>query len=133
MLKRKLFSRLAYLIFFLFAANLLATFFYWYSTFWWFDMPMHFLGGFWVALMSLWLALFTPLGRYLPKGRASLVLYAFLSTVLIGALWELFEVSVDAITLVRSVRLVDSLSDMAFDIAGGLAGALYVIRKNYVL
>ena len=44
--RKRLFKIAAYLIATLFLLNYAATKLYWYSSIWWFDMPMHLLGGF---------------------------------------------------------------------------------------
>ena len=54
---RKLLIRLVLFIFLIFLLNYLAMKFYWYSSIWYLDMPMHFLGGAWLGLAYIYLFL----------------------------------------------------------------------------
>ena len=54
-MKRKtLFTFLSLVVVFIFFLNFVAGKLYWYSSIWWFDILMHFLGGFWLGLLFLW-------------------------------------------------------------------------------
>ena len=136
-IKKKLFLNISLLILFIFAVNALAVFlFSWYWTIWWFDMLMHFLGGLWVSLFALWMYFFvftnkiSSLSTFLKK-HVGVVSFALLSVLIIGFSWELFEVGVDNAIEFSNVRsLLDSASDLAWDAAGGMLGALYFLRKK---
>src|SRR3989344_6115892 len=52
--RKKFFKRIVYLIFFIFIVHFFANKFYWYSSIWYFDIIMHFLGGLWVGLFFIW-------------------------------------------------------------------------------
>jgi uncharacterized BrkB/YihY/UPF0761 family membrane protein len=120
--KRKLLIRLTSLILFIFFVNLIAKKFYWYSTLWWFDMPMHFLGGFWLALAFIWVF-------SLKDKTFNSIFKIVLGVVFIGICWELFEFFFVNYVADNAFNTLDTISDMMFDLAGGLAGILYCFKK----
>jgi len=81
---KRLLIRLVSLIFFIFLLNYLAMKFYWYSSIWYLDMPMHFLGGVWLGLIFIW---FFKLNEI----RIKVILKIILCVLLVGILWEFFE------------------------------------------
>lgn len=106
------------LVFFI---NLLAMRMSWYWIMWWFDMPMHFLGGFFSGLLTLFFLYprIRALHRDGKNGRAFLLIMA--GVLAIGILWELFEFGVETIIPTLDIANIhDSLSDLCFDLAGGV-------------
>ena len=111
----------------LFVVNALASTFYWYVSIPWFDMPMHTIGGMFVAVLG---------GAFLRKqlrGRSAyevfilIVLFVFV----IGLAWEYYEYIVQF--YIKNVHLadtVDSISDLICDMLGGILGAGFVILLN---
>jgi len=111
-------------------------------------MPMHFLGGFWVALTYFWLRQKTRITRgseimdadqyadqreihdLLDKIRVSsaiMTIIDYLSFVaLVGVLWEFFEFGYDVFISSKGYFMVaqegvgDTMSDLFFDLLGGL-------------
>lgn len=129
-MRRTLGLATAGLILFIFIANLLALEFDWYFHIWWLDMPMHFLGGAWLACATVWvMARIGHPGPGLPPVRAGAVL---LAVFVVGALWEVFEFGVDTFVRVaiNSHNLVDTASDLFFDMAGGVS-ALRVLSRRH--
>lgn len=122
--RKKLFIRLTLLILCIFVLNFIATKLYWYSSIWWFDMPMHFLGGFWLGLALLWLF---PIDEPALKK----VFKIALGVLVIGFAWELFEIVVNNIFAQNPFDLIDTTSDIFFDISGGFASTIYILYKNY--
>ena len=111
------------LIVFIFIVNYLAMKFYWYSSIWWFDMPMHFLGGFWVGLFLFWLF---PL----EKISARMVLKIILGVLLIGIFWEIFEIVIGKVIIQDCLNTtLDTFSDIFFDIAGATFSILYFLKR----
>lgn len=121
----------------LFAVHLAASFYSWYWIVPWFDKIMHFWGGV-LAALSFYLFLGKIAGspefkrNFLP----SLVLVASFSA-LVGVAWEWFEYYYDilfnASKMIYSAGiLADTLSDLFFDIWGGLSLAVLVrVIYNY--
>ncbi len=121
---KKLLKRTIWLILFILIANLLALKFYWYYSIWYFDMPMHFLGGFFIGLASVYFAVSRG-----GKGSA----FKILSVVfLVGVGWEVFEILVDETVTSHPFNLLDSVSDLFFDMAGGALSLYYCynLKKN---
>lgn len=94
--------------------HILAVAFYLYSFYWWFDIPLHFLGGLSVGLTALYWR-----GRIAPFAAAAGAALAF------GLMWELFEYAA-GITLngIGSYPL-DTVKDLFLDAAGGLLAYLF--------
>jgi len=112
--------------------NALAGYFHWYWSVWWFDMPMHFAGGFFIGMLSLYIMrrsilLAQEKGKYI---RTFFIV--LLSTLVMGILWEVFEFLMQGGFSGSLASPVDSLSDICFDLAGGaLAIMIYLPqRKN---
>src|SRR3989344_6737965 len=81
-----------------------------YWTYWWFDIMMHFLGGFSGGLLVLW---------YLGPSRSFQVIFITISCVLIvGIAWEIFEF------VFELTQPIDYWQDTAFDIVNDIVGAV---------
>ncbi len=120
--RKKLIKRLVQLILFIFIVNFLANKFYWYSSIWYFDMPMHTLGGFWIGLASIY---------FLPPKNNSLnsVIKILLLVLVIGIGWEIYEIGVNDIIAQNPFNYLDTISDIFFDLAGGTFSILYFFKK----
>lgn len=95
---------------------------HWYWIYRWFDMPMHFAGGAWLAGFGVWWQYYRQ-GSYPPSFFVTLgvcVLFAFS----IGLLWEAFEAVVSFATVGHVNALDDTLGDIFFDILGGVSVAI---------
>ncbi|MFA6324652.1 MAG: hypothetical protein WCX46_00245 [Candidatus Paceibacterota bacterium] len=125
LIDRKIFSiRIGSLVFFIFLVNCIALRFHWYSSIWWFDMLMHFMGGFWLGLVFIllfWNKIFD----------FNLILKIILGVLFIGLGWEFFEITVNHFTIKEYFNVLDTISDICFDIAGGIFAILYFF-KNYI-
>ena len=94
---------------------------------WWFDIPMHVLGGMFLALCAG--ALFFNKLRRL--SRSETVVTALLFVLVIGIGWELFEYVVQ-IFIKGSPELAnipDSIKDILMDIIGGGVASVFVLRS----
>ena len=81
----------------------------------WLDIPVHFLGGLWVALAVLWLS-------YVVK-RPLLSIAATIALVLfVGVVWEVYEYFFVIIHFDNYV--FETGKDLCMDVLGGSAGAL---------
>jgi hypothetical protein len=119
----------------LFLASLGAYFFYWYSTIWWFDMPMHFAGGYFLSIMLMYIVV-----RAQSKGNREdnkkfnpkyLYLILILLTFAIGFLWEVYEFVVDAYFHTHLIVIMDSFSDLCFDMAGAITAFFFIDRHMH--
>ena len=141
--------------------HILATINHWYWTYSWFDIPMHFLGGFWVAMLFFWFyqktrnyADYTQTNadnnmqmdtNKFPRESASsprmsvlLTIVSCLSFVaLIGVFWEFFEFLYDVFISSRGysgfmqLGAADMIGDLFFDLLGGLTFSIIYIYKIF--
>ena len=114
MLRSQLLKRLAFYIVLVAVLNQIASFFDWYDLVWWFDMPMHFLGG--VAVFYLSAVVWAPALKYVPAWR--FIYESIITALLLGVLWEALELFLYIHLGTPRFILLDSCSDMFFDLAG---------------
>ncbi len=118
---------------FLFAVVLLigilqqiAVHYYLYWTLDWFDILMHFLGGFWFGFSALWILFFSD---YLKVGdNRNLKFFmgvAFFSAFGVGVAWEIFEYVSD-ITFWGEGYVFDTVKDLIMDSIGGVVSAIFL-------
>ena len=100
--------------------NFIATMLHWYYFIWWFDMPMHFLGGVFTALIGMTFG-FRFIARTYHRDPHHALFSVILLVLVVGVGWELYEVLMQSISGTKFVTAVDSVSDIFFDLAGGLA------------
>ena len=107
--------------------NGLANEFSWYWRIPWLDIPMHFLGGFWVGSVALWSFLDNTTSKI---GRT--ITISISAALLAGILWEVFEFNIGALTLAPGQSsIIDTISDLSFDIIGGAVAGIYFLFKNH--
>lgn len=124
-MKNHILQRLSFLVFGIFLLNTAASFFSWYTLLPWYDNMMHFLGGFWLALVASWI-----LYSYLQHRKDALL--SVILFVLVGALlWEVLEYVVQSIAGTPGLfaTVPDSVSDVVFGLFGGFLGGLYILKK----
>lgn len=126
MKKTHFLNTLATLAVSLVALDMWASFFHWYDLIWWFDMPMHFLGGTVVLylVVVVWKKYY-PNTEYSPK----FLIYSSVFALAMSLGWELFEFSLYHIFRNPIFIPLDTLSDIFFDIAGILTGLFFVIKR----
>jgi len=104
----------------LISAALLATltslavthFLYW--RIWWFDMPMHALGGLCAALLAAWLVAY--------RGSKISLPLCLLFALLTGIAWELFEYSEGITNAYHFSYPTDTFKDVSLGLIGGFVG-----------
>lgn len=121
--RERILKTLVPLVFSLFILNTLALVFHWYSSVWYFDMPMHFLGGMWVGFLAIYLFLSFLQEKSPVKSIVTIMVFV----LFIGIGWEIFEILIDKLLTFNLLNLLDSISDIFFDLAGGLSAVLYSI------
>lgn len=103
----------------------IGTYFSLYTTFPWYDIPMHVMGGAWVALMVLALT-FSPLRK--PARSPTFfdtILVALVGFVIIGGiLWEGYEAIVSLLISHDPFDVVDTLADIGNGFIGAFCAAL---------
>lgn len=120
--KKKLLVRITSLILFILVLHLLAFQFYWYYSVWWFDMPMHILGGFWLGLVFIWFLKPKDLSF---NTVAKIILWA----LVVGLFWEIFEIFAFNFITGTPFNALDTLSDICFDLVGSGISIFYFIKK----
>jgi hypothetical protein len=120
--RKNLLMRLTLLILFIFGVNFLANKFHWYYSVWYFDIIMHFLGGFWVGLLYFYF--FHP-----KKLNLQLIFSVLLLVLVVGVGWEVFEALVDKVVTQNPLNVIDTTSDIFFDLLGGTIATLYFSKK----
>jgi hypothetical protein len=109
--------------------NAIAISLHWYSIIWWFDMPMHFLGGLAVFYLSayIWFGAtkYVSVGRYIYE--------SIITAVLLGVLWEALEFILYKKYGVPNFILLDSFSDLLFDLSGASIGAYLLLPSLTVV
>lgn len=84
---------------------------YWY--WWWFDIPMHILGGMWAGLCAAWLVA--------RRGSTFTLVGCLAFALLVGVAWEVFEY-IERIAVVYEDYATDTMIDLGMDIIGATLG-----------
>jgi branched-subunit amino acid transport protein len=128
-LKRKLFVRLAVLVFLVFLLNTAGSLFGWYELAFWYDDVMHFLGGIWLGLLVFWVFFNYEVRKNKLKKIHHAVL-PFIVLVVMGALfWEGLEFGTQA--LWNNPGLLAEKADSIRDILWGTLGGFIGIIVNF--
>lgn len=131
MTQKQLLIRLSVLLYVITILHLLALYFFWYWSIWWYDIPMHFLGGLWVGGMAFLLYQYIPaLARVRTRYRFSGYVLPLVAVLAIGGLWEVFEFSLDTFITLEQNDVLDTISDIGMDTAGALLAILYAKIKR---
>ena len=114
----------------IFVVNSLADVYFWYWEHRWLDIPMHFLGGFFVGNMALYgyyvSGYITPFHR----GLFPALFISIATVALVAILWETFEFILDVLTekpehLRFQTDVADTMADFVFGMIGGLASVIF--------
>jgi hypothetical protein len=109
--------------------HFLGLYFYWYFYLPWFDVLVHLLGGIFVAETLLYFYLFGgyEFGRFSRWQVFGLVLGIGL---LLGILWEAYEVAIGAADSKGRGYGADTVKDLMNDLVGATIGFFYVVSKR---
>jgi len=121
-------------IFLILIFQAIAIIFYWYWRIWWFDMPMHFLGGLWVGLSVLWFVFLSKrLTVNIPQTAFSTFVTGVLLVFIVAIVWEIFEYVVQ-VFIPREIPydILDTLSDIFWGLMGGVTASFSFSRKRYL-
>ncbi len=124
-------SLLASLIFFILLVQSIAVYQHLYFFYWWLDIPVHILGGLWIALFGL--AAYYNSSRLKQKEYSTVfvVSFAVALTLVIGLGWEIYEFGVEHAVGDFGVGLADTLKDLVDDLIGASLAALVFIKGGY--
>ncbi|MBI5400638.1 MAG: hypothetical protein HZB12_00770 [Candidatus Yonathbacteria bacterium] len=104
--------------------NWLAESYYWYWRMRWFDMPMHFAGGVWLAGVAMWWRYYHH--EKLPVSFLQILTTCLVAALGVGLLWEVFEAELSFVTAGHINAVPDTLKDLLFDTIGGIVVAGFV-------
>jgi hypothetical protein len=116
---------------FIFFFNLLATYWHLFFLIWWLDIPLHILGGMWVALSAFVIYYRSHYAGHKNHSALFVVSFAICTALSVGLLWELYEFVVDRAMATNDIQLADSLKDLFDDFLGGIVAAVIFLRKGY--
>ena len=123
MIDKPLFKRSLFIFFVISILNWMGLFFYLHWTIWWFDVFLHFLGGFCAVCALLSLNYF----RHLSFRKTFVI--ALIGVFCIGVLWEIFELIIGGTSFSDgSIYWFDTVSDLILDIGGGMLGVKYSLK-----
>jgi hypothetical protein len=100
-------------------------FLYW--TVYWFDIMMHFLGGFLISIFSIFILYSYSDFENLKKHKIFLITLIMGTTLSVGLGWELWEVFVGFTDTVKDLN--DTIIDIIMDMIGSVF-AIYYARKE---
>ncbi len=122
-------------MFFIFIVDILARKFFWYYSIWYFDMVMHFFGGLWAGLFFVWFLSIKDLSfpewslGLLSLSDYKIVYKTLLFVLIVGVLWEIFEIYANNYLGGDSFNILDTVSDVFFDLAGGATAVFYLLNR----
>lgn len=122
---------LATLIVFIAVADACANYFHLYYLIWWLDIPMHVLGGTWVALSILvFYYRFAHLKRK-DHSQEFVFALAIAAALVIGIGWEIYGWSIDHMLVIANGGVFDTLKDLTDDLIGALVAGSIFIKGGY--
>jgi hypothetical protein len=97
-----------------------------YVTLWWWDIVLHLIASAVLSLVGMALVMMASGGARPHVAMWVLAVLAFGFSMMVGAMWELMEFSLDAVFGTNTQRsgLPDTMGDMAANLAGGAVGAV---------
>jgi len=107
-----------------------------YTLFWWWDMYLHTGSGIILGLVGFLIMYALDRGGKIQTSPILMMVFAFSFAVAIGALWEIFEFSMDQLFGYNMQRsgLTDTMWDLIVDCVGAFASTLmgyfYLIGKS---
>lgn len=127
MIREKIKKTLVFSVFLIGFLNFLAMKFYLFWTIFWFDMLMHFLGGFFIGLLAIYLFVKNP--KY-----KNMLFVSFLSIFIVGILWEVFELYFGMTDINSTDYFSDTGMDFIMDFLGAFVSVIYCdIKLNFKL
>lgn len=101
---------------------------FWYWKIWWFDLVMHFMGGLWIGLMSLWLFYFSGFFVYRKFDWNIAMIISLVSVFTVGVGWEVFEFLIEVDF--SNNYISDTTGDLIMDVIGSLVAVQILLGNN---
>jgi len=115
---------------FLAVMNGVAIYFHFFYFYWWFDIPMHVIGGLWLAFLALAYYYSPRFSEPKQHGDPSVLIIGVLFAFVVGLSWELFEFSLDKFIAFAPHNMSDTLNDLLNDMIGAVfASEIFVTEK----
>ena len=129
-MRAKLLKLTLLLIIFITLVHAISLEFYLYLDFWWLDIIMHFLSGFWLVLFVLWILFFAVCWKvnWQRINTFFLIFSVLVFNLAVGTAWEFFEFKL-GITSFSSFYWLNTISDILSNLAGGFLAALIFYRS----
>ncbi|NLC67870.1 MAG: hypothetical protein GX754_03585 [Clostridiaceae bacterium] len=124
------------ILLFIFAANYLGSYRLYYEKFWWWDSMLHGLSGLMLGFAGFLLVYIINGAQKLNVSLSPLfvAIFAFAFSLSIGALWEIYEFTMDSLFGLNLQRtgLDDTMWDLILDASGALVASVsgYLYEKN---
>ncbi len=105
--------------------HIIATVIGWYEAIWYFDKPMHFIGGIAIAISAYYLIAYFEQAGKLQISWKPLRILAITSIVALSAVsWEFMEFYLDSISYsVMQPSVRDTITDLVMGVLGGMITA----------
>ena len=126
--RERLLKILAAIVVLVAVLHITATIFDLYWRLWWFDIPLHLLGGVFSGLFVVWVCFFSGYLPFRTPRRRVLFWSAIFGAVAIGAGWEVFEGLFHIVANPFFSYAFDTAKDLLMDTLGGFTAALFLIR-----
>ena len=126
-----------WIILFIYAALYLGEVQQFYVRFWWWDVLLHFWSAMAFGMIGLSMLFILYEKKKIYAKPIWIVLFAFAFSVSIGAVWEIFEFTIDQTfgTNMQKSGLVDTMFDLIINCIGALitsiAGFIYIKNKKH--
>lgn len=102
-----------------------------YFYFWWLDIPVHILGGLWIATVGLTAYYHSSHPKEKEHSHTITVALAVATTLTIGLFWEIYEFGIEQAVGDTGAGLADTLQDLANDLVGAVLAAWIFMRFGY--
>lgn len=100
--------------------------YYWYWLYWWFDIVVHFLGGFFIGLSSMWLFKYVFQGTFVTQSREWVL--TICAVALVAGFWEMFELYGGIANAIEPGFGIDTTLDLCVGLLGG--GIAWLLTKT---
>jgi hypothetical protein len=124
--------KIAWAPFIVLIIHILATLFGWYEANWWFDIPLHFLGGMAISLSAYYLLEeFSNRQKFHNEFWGLRILLLVAITAMAAVAWEFMEFTFDNLAQTHfQPSLVDTIKDLAIGLNGGGLVAILTLFKR---
>lgn len=130
-LRKRIFTRAGLSAFGTFILNTLGVWLSLYSLLWWYDIPMHFFGGLFTTLLIISFLLRFKKVINFPNYKFAIIVLVLI--FIFGFVWEVYEFTVITMIFKRENIPMDSLSDLFFDVAGGIEALFIYMRHRRIV